>query len=79
MVTLTRVAAAANPFLAANGLNIRNGAGTGDVVPLRGVNLGGWLVMEPWMVPMDSSGLADEYSVLQTLDARFGVSTPSKP
>ncbi len=72
VLTLTRVDAA-NPFLATNGLSIRNGVGAGDVVPLRGVNLGGWLVMEPWMVPMDSSGLADEYSMLQTLDARFGV------
>ena len=69
------VEAAPNPFLKANGLNICNNYGQGDVVPLRGVNLGGWLVMEGWMCPMDSSGLADNYSVIQTLDARFGVAT----
>ena len=63
-------------FLEANGLNIRNGHGSGDVVPLRGVNLGGWLVMEGWMTPMDSTGLLpDDHSVLQTLDIRFGVAT----
>jgi endoglucanase len=64
-----------DPFLAASGLNIRNGHGTGDVVQLRGVNLGGWLIMEGWMCPMDSSGLPDNYSVIQTLDNRFGVVT----
>ena len=28
--------------------------------------------MEGWMCPLDSSGLPDEYSVLKTLDDRFG-------
>lgn len=64
-----------NPFLSTSGLNIKNNYGQGDVVPLRGVNLGSWLLMEGWMCPMDSSGLADNYSVLQTLDNRFGVAT----
>ena len=64
-----------DPFLKANGVNIRNGRGSGDIVPLHGANLGAWLLMEGWMCPMDSSGLADNYSVIQTLDNRFGVST----
>ena len=67
--------AAAGTFLKANGVSIRNNSGQGNVVPLRGVNLGGWLLMESWMTPMDSSGLADNYSVLQTLNTRFGVTT----
>ena len=76
IVPVPIAAATANdPFLAVNGLNVCNGGGAGDAVPLRGVNLGGWLVMEAWMVPMDSSGLADQYSALQTLDNRFGVAT----
>ena len=58
----------ADPFLKTNGLDIRNGKGTGDIVALRGVNLGGWLLMESWMVPMDSSGLPDQ--VLGNSDAR---------
>ncbi len=62
-----------NPFLSTSGVNIRNNYGQGDAVPLRGVNLGSWLLMEGWMCPMDSSGLADNYSVIQTLDSRFGV------
>ena len=44
-------------------------------VPLQGVNLGGWLVMEPWMCPADSGGLPDTYSIIQELDSRFGVAT----
>ena len=47
----------------------------GNPVLLRGVNLGGWMVMEPWMTPADSSGLPDEYSIIQELDSRFGVPT----
>ncbi len=60
-------------ILKTNGRNIVDASGT--AVMLRGVNLGGWLVMEPWMVPADSSGLPDEYSIIQELDSRFGVKT----
>jgi endoglucanase len=60
-------------ILQAAGLNIVNA--TGQNVQLTGVNLGGWMVMEPWMTPADSSGLPDEYSIIQTLDNRFGVTT----
>jgi aryl-phospho-beta-D-glucosidase BglC (GH1 family) len=66
---------APNSFLNCNGTNICNNYGQGDVVPLRGVNVGSWLLMEGWMSPMDSSGLADQYSVVQTLNTRFGVAT----
>lgn len=59
--------------LKTSGLNIVDGSG--NPVVLRGVNLGGWMVMEPWMTPADSSGLADEYSIIQKLDSRFGVAT----
>src|SRR5882672_8104344 len=75
MGCLSPASAVAGSFLKANGVSIRNNSGQGDVVPLRGVNLGGWLLMEGWMTPMDSSGLADNYSVVQTLNTRFGVST----
>jgi aryl-phospho-beta-D-glucosidase BglC (GH1 family) len=69
------VLAAADPFLKANGINIRNGHGNGDIVPLHGVNLGAWLLMEGWMCPMDSSGLGDNYSVISELDSLYGVAT----
>ena len=60
-------------ILQTSGTNIIGG--DGQPLQLKGVNLGGWLVMEPWMTPADSSGLTDEYSIIQKLDARFGVST----
>jgi endoglucanase len=59
-------------FLRTSGTSIVNGSG--QTVQLRGVNLGSWLIMEGWMSPMDSSGLPDEYGVIQTLDNHFGVS-----
>lgn len=67
--------AASDPFLKTNGQDIRNNQGRGDVLALRGVNLGSWLLMEGWMCPMDSSGLADNYTVVQTLNSRFGIAT----
>ncbi len=60
-------------ILRASGTNIIGG--DGQPLQLKGVNLGGWLVMEPWMTPADSSGLPDEYGIVQKLDARFGVAT----
>src|SRR5437868_2248561 len=44
-----QVAHAADPgLLKANGHDIRNNSGAGDVVLLRGVNLGSWLVSSAW-------------------------------
>jgi aryl-phospho-beta-D-glucosidase BglC (GH1 family) len=61
------------PLLHAGGRNIVDAGGR--VVPLRGLNLGGWFVMEKWMSPLDRGGLADTYSVIQQLDRRFGLAT----
>ena len=36
----------ATDFLKANGKFLRNNSGTGDIVTLRGTNLGGWLTHE---------------------------------
>ena len=47
----------------------------GNTVQLKGFNLGGWFIMEKWMAPLDSGSLVDTYSVIQTLDNRFGVAT----
>jgi endoglucanase len=60
-------------MLHTSGLNIVDA--NGNKVSLRGVNLGGWLTIETWMTPADSSGLPDNYSILKTLDNRFGVAT----
>ena len=60
-------------MLHASGLNVVNS--NGQVVPLRGVNLGGWFIMEKWMSPLTSDSEPDTFTVMQTLDNRFGVST----
>jgi aryl-phospho-beta-D-glucosidase BglC (GH1 family) len=60
-------------LLHTSGTNIVNAVGT--VVELRGLNLGGWFIMEPWMCPADSGGLPDTYSIIRELDSRFGVFT----
>ncbi len=57
--------------LHAGGTSIVNASG--NVVQLTGLNLGGWLIMEPWMCPADSGGLPDTYSIITKLDQRFGV------
>jgi endoglucanase len=58
-------------LLHSSGTNIVNASGA--VVQLKGLNLGGWLVMEPWMCPMDSGGLPDTYSAITELDSNYGV------
>ncbi len=58
-------------MLHASGRSIVNA--NGQTVQLMGVNLGGWLVMEPGMTPADGGGLPDTYSIIQELDNRFGV------
>ncbi|MGA9667821.1 MAG: RICIN domain-containing protein [Terracidiphilus sp.] len=45
----------------------------GATVHLQGMNLGGFMVMEPWMCPADAGGLPDTYSIIAELDSRFGV------
>jgi aryl-phospho-beta-D-glucosidase BglC (GH1 family) len=62
---------AGDPFLVASGLEIRDGRGNGDVVSLRGGNLGGWLMLEPWMSPFVDA--PDDFTVRQTLTSRFGA------
>jgi endoglucanase len=58
-------------MLHASGRNIVNASG--QTVVLKGMNLGGYMVMEPWMCPADAGGLPDTYSIIQELDNRFGV------
>jgi endoglucanase len=70
-VQISTNVAAGLSLLHASGTNIVNASGT--TVQLKGLNLGGWLVMEPWMCPADSGGLPDTYSIITELDSRFGV------
>ena len=59
-------------FLKTDGTIIRNNAGAGDTVQLCGVNVGGWLLQEPWMSPMSATC---EWTARQTLTSRFGAAT----
>jgi aryl-phospho-beta-D-glucosidase BglC (GH1 family) len=70
-IQMTPVSRIALSPLQANGTNIANIGG--NVVELKGVNLGGWFIMEKWMCPLDSGNLPDTYSVITNLDSRFGV------
>ena len=65
-------AMAADAFLSAADTELRDAHGHGNPVLLRGVNLGGWLLFEPWMTPMDSSGAKDDWSARDILTKRFG-------
>ena len=66
-----REALGSNDFLKVNGTQIRKQKGTGDVVYLRGINAGGWLVQENWMNPTNAS---DQKTMMTTLANRFGTS-----
>jgi endoglucanase len=69
----TTPAAKALSMLHASGRNIVDASG--NVVHLKGVNLGGLFVMEKWMTPLDSGSVPDTYAAIQKLDQRFGVAT----
>ncbi len=50
-------------FIEADGNVLRTDHGTGDVINLRGTNLGGWLTYEDWMSPLGEFALArDDWS-----------------
>ena len=66
-------------FLKANGCDLRDHGGTGQVVRLHGTNLGGWLYFEGWMSPawygVPFGASAEMEDVLTNLISRFGVAT----
>jgi endoglucanase len=65
----------ASDFLKANGTVLRNNYGNGNIVNLRGTNLGGWLLQEPWMSPCS---VVDEWNLRETLTKRFGEATKER-
>jgi aryl-phospho-beta-D-glucosidase BglC (GH1 family) len=56
-------------FLKADGKVLKKNYGKGDIVTLKGTNVGGWQVMESWMCPVDS---VDQKTTITTLTERFG-------
>ncbi|MBN1412562.1 MAG: cellulase family glycosylhydrolase [Spirochaetales bacterium] len=61
---------AQSAFLKTNGKLIRDNYGNGNVVALRGTNLGGWFVQEPWM--NNTGNGVDEYTFRNALSSRLG-------
>jgi endoglucanase len=72
-VQVSTNAPAALSLLHTSGTNLVNASGA--ILQLKGVNLGGWFIMEKWMCPLDSGSLPDTYSAITNLDSRFGVAT----
>jgi len=63
----------AGDFLKADGKNLRNASGTGDIVNLRGTNAGGYLLQEFWMTPTAAtSNVHDQNDIMNQLSERFG-------
>lgn len=56
-------------FLKADGTVLRNRFGTGDIVTLKGTNVGGWQVMESWMCPTNAQ---DQRTTIHVFTERFG-------
>ncbi len=62
-----------NPFLKADGKVLRNNSGTGDLIQLKGTNVGGYLLQEFWMTMTDASAhVKAESDIYSTLIDRFG-------
>ena len=67
---------AADPPLHARGTALVDPAG--HVVRLRGTNLGSWLLVEPWMAPVDRKTVHDDDGLRRTLAGRFGQATADR-
>ncbi len=60
-------------FLKANGKNLRNQSGEGEIVQLKGTNAGGYLIQEFWMTPTESTtNVNDQFEIMSKLEERFG-------
>lgn len=60
-------------FLKAKDKNLRNKSGEGEVVNLRGTNVGGWLLQEFWMTPTNpGTKVKAESDIYEYLEQQFG-------
>ncbi|MCI9337347.1 MAG: glycoside hydrolase family 5 protein [Lachnospiraceae bacterium] len=67
---------AENPMLRADGKVLRDNAGQGEVVQLRGTNAGGYLLQEFWMTTTkQSENVYAEEDIYAILEERFGKGT----
>src|SRR6266545_1577469 len=65
-----------DPFLQTSGPSIRTARGAGPIIALRGVNLGGWLMIEPYMTPVNDA--QDDFTMHGLLTSRFGATTADR-
>lgn len=79
LVLCSALAAVADPaitMLHTSGVHIVDA--TGRRVRLQGYNLGGWMLIEPWMTPVRAGHDFNNYKIIQLLDQRFGVETEQR-
>lgn len=62
-----------NPFLKADGKVLKDNYGTGNIVQLKGTNVGGYMLQEFWMTPTSTSeNVKAQADILNVLTRRFG-------
>ena len=76
-VQISTNAMSALSLLHTSGTNIVNASGA--AVQLKGLNLGGWFIMEKWMCPLDSGSMPDTYSVITSWTAVLWRRHRAKP
>ncbi|MCR5703641.1 MAG: cellulase family glycosylhydrolase [Eubacterium sp.] len=70
---------ASSGFLKANGKNVRNNYGNGEIVYLRGTNVGSLSVQENWMCTFKwSNNVKDQSDIWRVLTQRFGEENARK-
>jgi endoglucanase len=70
-----RAAIHAEGFIQARGKNLYTNYGEGDLINLRGVNVGGYLLQEFWMTPTQpSADIKAELDIVNYLSRNFGES-----
>ena len=73
-----------SPFLCANGMYFKNQHGAGDAVPLRGSNIGAWMMHEEWLNGMDTDNygssvlISEDFILRDTLETRFGTALANR-
>lgn len=83
---ITTVRALPDAFLKTDGQTLRDHAGSGEIMRLRGFNLGNWFYQEDWMTPSQKTDPADptktvglyEAEIHELLAARFGVAVKNQ-
>ncbi|MBI4597760.1 MAG: cellulase family glycosylhydrolase [Candidatus Omnitrophica bacterium] len=63
-------------YIKTSGTQLKDENGTGQPVHLQGVNLGGWLLIEPWMTGLgttDANPIEDDWTIRDVLGRQYGA------